>query len=184
VSEGHRNCLGKVSSRVHILLCRGLLKMFLCACTFSNLTDGVPILTDTSDARLLLVHDTKTVNNVPNEHKMSQMVIKILNVRKIFQWPYNISTFSNLRLSKIYQNWDIWFENKPYGNNESDTYIYIRRHISTNKQPWKVRPRVWCTLYLPFSTLGKYNLSGWEQSCQMVGFQTQNPNLGKFWRGP
>jgi hypothetical protein len=28
----------------------------------------------------------------------------------------NISTFSNVRPSKIYPNWDFWFEKKPYGN--------------------------------------------------------------------
>jgi hypothetical protein len=48
--------------------------------------------------------------NVPNEHKMYQMVIKYP------KWPWNISTFSNLWPSKIYPNWDFGFENKPSGN--------------------------------------------------------------------
>jgi hypothetical protein len=36
-------------------------------------------------ARFFLVYDTKTGKNVPNEHKMYQMVINIPNVCKIFQ---------------------------------------------------------------------------------------------------
>jgi hypothetical protein len=35
---------------------------------------------------------------------------------KYSQRPYNISTFSNLRPSKICTNWNFWFENKPSGN--------------------------------------------------------------------
>jgi hypothetical protein len=35
---------------------------------------------------------------------------------KYSQWPLNISTFCNQRPSKIYTNWDLWFENKPSGN--------------------------------------------------------------------
>jgi hypothetical protein len=36
-------------------------------------------------ARFFLVHDTKTGNNVPNEHKIYQMVIKYL------KWPQHIT---------------------------------------------------------------------------------------------
>jgi hypothetical protein len=32
------------------------------------------------------------------------------------KWPWNISTFSNLRPSNIYPFWDFCFENKPSGN--------------------------------------------------------------------
>jgi hypothetical protein len=54
--------------------------------------------------------------NVPNEHKMYQMVIKYPKC------PYNIPNgrkiypFFNLMPSKIYPNWEFWFENKPSGN--------------------------------------------------------------------
>jgi hypothetical protein len=61
-------------------------------------------------ARFFLGHDTKTGKNVPNGHKISQMSVKYS------KWPLNISTFSNLRPSKIYPNWDFWFEKKPSGN--------------------------------------------------------------------
>jgi hypothetical protein len=55
--------------------------------------------------------------NVPNEHKMYQMVIKYP------KWPYNIIIYyiSNLRPSKIYPNWDFWSENKPSGNPAFET---------------------------------------------------------------
>jgi hypothetical protein len=48
--------------------------------------------------------------NVPNGHKIPQISVQYSN------WPLNILTFSNLRHSKIYPNWDFWFENKPSGN--------------------------------------------------------------------
>jgi hypothetical protein len=35
---------------------------------------------------------------------------------KYSKWPKNISTFSNLGVSKIYPKWDFWFEKKPSGN--------------------------------------------------------------------
>jgi hypothetical protein len=53
---------------------------------------------------------TKGTQIVPNGHKISQMAVKYS------KWPQNISTFSNLRPSKRYPNWDFWFENKPSGN--------------------------------------------------------------------
>jgi hypothetical protein len=53
---------------------------------------------------------TKWAKNVPNGHIKSQMPIKY------HRWPLNISTFSNLSHSKIYPNWNFWFENKPSGN--------------------------------------------------------------------
>jgi hypothetical protein len=39
---------------------------------------------------------------------------------KYSRGPENISTISNLRSSKIYPNWDFWFENKPSGNPDSN----------------------------------------------------------------
>jgi hypothetical protein len=50
-------------------------------------------------ARFFLVHDTKT-------GKKDQMN----------------TTVSNLRTSKIYPNWDFWFENKPSGNPASNCF--------------------------------------------------------------
>jgi hypothetical protein len=47
---------------------------------------------------------TKWSYNIPNVCKGFQMAIKY------------ISTFSNLRPSKIYPNWDFWFVKKPSGN--------------------------------------------------------------------
>jgi hypothetical protein len=29
---------------------------------------------------------------------------------------YQVSTFSNLKPSQIFPNWDFWFESKPSGN--------------------------------------------------------------------
>jgi hypothetical protein len=53
---------------------------------------------------------TKSTQNVPNGRKISQSFLKY------YKWPQNISTFTHLRPSKIYPNWDFWFENKPSGN--------------------------------------------------------------------
>jgi hypothetical protein len=33
-----------------------------------------------------------------------------------YKWSENIPTFSIASPSKIYPNWDFWFENKPPGN--------------------------------------------------------------------
>jgi hypothetical protein len=43
------------------------------------------------------------------------------------KWPLN--TFSNSRPSKIYQNWEFWFENTPSGNPalELNSSIHIFR---------------------------------------------------------
>jgi hypothetical protein len=35
---------------------------------------------------------------------------------KYSKWPHNIPTLTIKRPSKIYPNWDFWFENKPSGN--------------------------------------------------------------------
>jgi hypothetical protein len=47
---------------------------------------------------------------VPHGHKNIPMFVKYS------RWPRNVSTFSNLRPSKIYTVWDFWFENKPSVN--------------------------------------------------------------------
>jgi hypothetical protein len=59
--------------------------------------------------------------------KCTKGALKIPNVHKIFQMAINTSTFSNLRPSKIYPNWDIWSENKPSGNPAPD----VSRRIGT-----------------------------------------------------
>jgi hypothetical protein len=53
---------------------------------------------------------TEWSENIPNVCKISQMSVKYS------KWPKNMSTCSNLRPSKIYPNWDFWFEKKPSGN--------------------------------------------------------------------
>jgi hypothetical protein len=52
---------------------------------------------------------------IPNGHKISQMSVKYSNGHKI-----HISTFPNLRQSKICPEWDFWFEKKPSGNPASN----------------------------------------------------------------
>jgi hypothetical protein len=47
---------------------------------------------------------------------MYQMVIKYTKCRKKFQMAIKYIHFAKLRPSKINQNWDFWFENKPSGN--------------------------------------------------------------------
>jgi hypothetical protein len=51
-------------------------------------------------------------------------------------WPLNISTFSNLGPSKIYPNWDFWFEKKPSGNPGPEMSFppFFRRHVHTRQQ--------------------------------------------------
>jgi hypothetical protein len=54
-------------------------------------------------ARFLSVHYTKTGINILNEYKMYQIVIHKISQMplKYSECPYNISTFSHLRSSKI-----------------------------------------------------------------------------------
>jgi hypothetical protein len=56
--------------------------------------------------------------NVPNQHKKVPNVLSIstLSLPKVFPMSINYFNISNLRPSKIYPNWDFWFENKPSGN--------------------------------------------------------------------
>jgi hypothetical protein len=51
------------------------------------------------------------------------MYVHIPNVSKIGipnEHKIHMSTFSNLRPSKFFPNWDFWFENKPSGNPGDD----------------------------------------------------------------
>jgi hypothetical protein len=53
---------------------------------------------------------TKWPQTIPNDHKLYQMALKLS------KWSLNIPTFSIPRPSKIYPDWDFWFENKLSGN--------------------------------------------------------------------
>jgi hypothetical protein len=52
---------------------------------------------------------------------------------KYSKWPLNTSTLSNLGPSKIYPNWDFWFEKKPSGNPGHTYNLPLRK-----KCPYKV----------------------------------------------
>jgi hypothetical protein len=52
---------------------------------------------------------TKSTRNAQNGNDISQMSVEYSKRTQ------NISTFSNLRPSKIYPNCTFWFENKPSG---------------------------------------------------------------------
>jgi hypothetical protein len=84
-----------------------------------------------------LLHDTEIGKNVPNEHKIYQMVKNISIVRLKY------ITFSNLRPSKIGPNLDFWSENKPSGNpalyNHQTTLKYI---TFSNLRPSKIDPNL------------------------------------------
>jgi hypothetical protein len=48
--------------------------------------------------------------NIPNGRKIYQMATKYT------KWPQDIPTSPIVRFSRIYPNWDFWFENTPSGN--------------------------------------------------------------------
>jgi hypothetical protein len=72
---------------------------------------------------------TTRVARFSKQEKIYQMNTKCTKWSQIIpmsvrysKWPQNILTFSNLRPSKIYPNWDFWFGNKPSGN-PGDHYL-------------------------------------------------------------
>jgi hypothetical protein len=67
------------------------------------------------------------LRNFPNSHESIPKGPNIPNGK------IPVLTFSHLRPSKIYPNWDFWFENKPSGNPDSDSET--RRHISQKLEP-------------------------------------------------
>jgi hypothetical protein len=52
---------------------------------------------------------------------------------KCTKWSYNLPTYSILRPSKIYQNWDFWFENVPFGNPGLNCKLMPRKDSATKK---------------------------------------------------
>jgi hypothetical protein len=54
--------------------------------------------------------------NIPKLPKIYLMAIKYTKCRKIDLTAIKIPTSFIARLSKIYPNWDFWFENIPSGN--------------------------------------------------------------------
>jgi hypothetical protein len=54
-------------------------------------------------------------HNIPKRGKIYQ-ITTLPNGHKIYPITLKYTSLSILRPSKIYQNWDFWFENKPSGN--------------------------------------------------------------------
>jgi hypothetical protein len=73
------------------------------------------------DCQIFLSSWFQNWKNVPNEHKMDQMIIKYPNYSK---WPCNISTFFNLSPPNL-PNFGFWFENKPSGNPGVHAYVHV-----------------------------------------------------------
>jgi hypothetical protein len=59
---------------------------------------------------------TKMETIIPNDHKLYQMAIKYTKRRIVHKSPSNIPTYSIPSPSKIFPNWDFWYENKPSGS--------------------------------------------------------------------
>jgi hypothetical protein len=93
---------------------------------------------------------------------------------KYSKWPQNIATFSILRPSKIYPNWDFWSENIPSGNLARD---FVCVSCAENPRAYVISIDFW----RPKSDT-KSDLTNLDQGCQMDFFETKNPYLGKFWR--
>jgi hypothetical protein len=74
---------------------------------------------------------------------------------------------NNLRPSKIFPNWDFWFENKPSGSPAAD------RENVDNWQLGKTHSSLVASFKSVTSAL---------QGCQMVYCQSKNSNLDKFFR--
>jgi hypothetical protein len=69
-----------------------------------NKTQGCQIFLET------IYQNGGKYTKLPNDHKVYPKAVIYS------KWTKNIQSFSNLRPSKIYPNWDFWFENKPSGN--------------------------------------------------------------------
>jgi hypothetical protein len=58
--------------------------------------------------------------------KRTKWAYNFPNVRKIFRMSVKISTFFNLRRTKIYPNWDFLIENKPSGNPDDNPCVRLQ----------------------------------------------------------
>jgi hypothetical protein len=75
------------------------------------------------------INCTEWTEHIPNARKILQMAIK-------YRW-----TFSNQRPSKIYPNWDFWFEIKPSGNpvlsSVSNFLSFVHTYVVCLWQCWR-----------------------------------------------
>jgi hypothetical protein len=85
-------------------------------------------------ARFSSVQRTKTVKNIPNDHRMYQMAIPEIPIqfgRKIDKMAIKIPTSFIARPSKIYPNWDFWFEKS--GNTADGLKRKLCRRLQNSK---------------------------------------------------
>jgi hypothetical protein len=75
-----------------------------------------------SVARFLLIQHTKTGKNT----KYIKWTQNILNGRKINQVAMKYTNIFYSRPSKIFPNWDFWFENMPSGNGNPETKCLVK----------------------------------------------------------
>jgi hypothetical protein len=146
---------------------------------------------------------TKWTQNVPNENikyiKWTQNVYQL--ALRYSKWPLKLPKSSVARHSKIYPNWDFLFENMRSGNpgcrhrvrqiaaseNRISAWRWLTRpknELLPNFEMSKKMPKMHNSSDSPhphkepiFTTLS------FNQGCQMVYFQTKNPNLGKILEG-
>jgi hypothetical protein len=81
------------------------------------INDGGGCASPNRSCQIFLGKTYQNGKNIPNDHKRYQKAIKyILFCRKVDKMAIKIPTSSFARPSKIYPNWDFWFENIPSGN--------------------------------------------------------------------
>jgi hypothetical protein len=66
-----------------------------------------------------LVQNTKLPKNIPNGRRIDQMA------GELTKWLYNIPVSSIARPSKIYPNWDFWFENNFWQSGNPGTIQFF-----------------------------------------------------------
>jgi hypothetical protein len=71
-------------------------------------------------ARFIWEQHTKKRKNIRKDYKIQKIVPKDHKIYKMFikhtEWPLNIPNVSTPRPSKMYKNWDFWYEKIPSGN--------------------------------------------------------------------
>jgi hypothetical protein len=70
--------------------------------------------------------------NIPKQKKYTKGPHNVPNGHKITNWPQNMPTSSITGPSKIYPNWDFWYENIPSGNPARHTYVFLTLGKSTS----------------------------------------------------